>query len=104
MRKQCEKCPWRTDVDPNEIPNGYSRDLHCGLANTIAEPGDLRPVATVKIMACHESKVGHEIPCVGWLANQLGPGNNIPLRIAAIMGAIDKKFELVGVGDIAAVE
>lgn len=29
-------------------------------------------------MACHE---GHEDYCIGWLVHQLGPGNNIPLRI-----------------------
>lgn len=32
MRSQCKKCPWRKDVDPYEIPDGYSRNLHCGLA------------------------------------------------------------------------
>lgn len=29
-------------------------------------------------MACHESHAAH---CLGWLANQIGAGNNIPLRI-----------------------
>lgn len=32
-------------------------------------------------MACHESERGAESPCVGWLVNQLGPGNNIGLRL-----------------------
>lgn len=27
-RKQCHKCPWRTDVDPNDIPNGYCELKH----------------------------------------------------------------------------
>lgn len=30
------------------------------------------------MMACHEI---HDTPCVGWLVNQLGPGNNINLRM-----------------------
>lgn len=100
MRIQCKKCPWRKDVDPNEIPNGYSRDLHCGLADTIAEPGamphSVKVRWTLRIMACHESKVGKEIPCIGWLANQLGDGNNIPLRIAAMRDISLTDFELVG--------
>lgn len=32
-------------------------------------------------MACHESKPGDESHCIGWLMQQLGPGNNIGLRI-----------------------
>jgi len=49
------------------------------------------------MMACHESNTeGGEKPCVGWLAHQLGPGNNIPLRMAASSGRIDTDFELVG--------
>lgn len=32
-------------------------------------------------MACHESPIGKEQYCIGWLYNQLGEGNNIPLRI-----------------------
>ena len=38
---QCAKCPWRVDVDPHEIPNGYSVDKHAALASTIAAPGAL---------------------------------------------------------------
>ncbi|MFX5393147.1 hypothetical protein ABTD32_19290, partial [Acinetobacter baumannii] len=33
------------------------------------------------IFACHESPIGEEAHCVGWLINQLGPGSNLPLRI-----------------------
>jgi hypothetical protein len=95
MRKQCNKCPWRTDVDPYQIPDGYSRDLHCNLSSTIAKPGEVR-LHSLRVMACHESKIDKNIPCVGWLANQLGPGNNIGLRIAAMRGEIDTDFELVG--------
>jgi hypothetical protein len=93
--KQCKACPWRKDVDPHEIPNGYSEDLHCGLENTIAEPGVIQLSGPLRIMACHESSVGKETPCVGWLANQLGPGNNIALRLWA-RKHLKSRLELVG--------
>jgi hypothetical protein len=77
--RQCAKCPWKVDTDPRDIPNGYNEDLHAGLACTIAEPGSLR--CTGHVMACHEHDAGERVHCVGWLVNQLGPGNNIPLRL-----------------------
>jgi hypothetical protein len=78
---QCEKCPWRVESDPREIPNGYSEERHRALASTIAADGNLAAalsVASLHVMACHETEDAH---CVGWLANQLGPGNNIALRL-----------------------
>lgn len=77
---QCAKCPWRKDVDPYDIPNGYSRDKHCALKRTIAAPGDLAPLFASEqhVMACHETQDAH---CIGWLVNQWGPGNNIAVRI-----------------------
>lgn len=93
-RKQCDKCPWRVDVDPHEIPDGYCVEKHKALESTIAR--GLNFGGTLRVMACHESKAGHEIACVGWLAHQLGPGNNIALRMQAISGHIDTDFELVG--------
>lgn len=47
-------------------------------------------------MACHETPVGKELPCIGWLDNQLGAGNNIGLRLAAIQGDIDVNYEIDG--------
>lgn len=79
---QCTKCPWRIDTDPNEIPNGYSVELHRALADTIAEPGALR--STGRVFACHEHDADEKVHCVGWLVNQLGPGNNIGLRMQMI--------------------
>lgn len=79
---QCAKCPWKVSTNPYEIPNGYSADLHALLDRTIAEPGAFRPDSTMHVMACHEHPEGDEAHCVGWLMNQLGPGNNIALRLA----------------------
>lgn len=74
---QCEKCPWRVETAPYDIPNSYSVEKHRRLERTIATPGaiDFSPRAA---MACHETDNAH---CVGWLAHQVGPGNNIALRL-----------------------
>lgn len=74
---QCKKCPWRVETNPRDIPNGYSEEKHCALESTIAKPSDgvLGPSTA---MACHETDNAH---CIGWLVNQVGPGNNIGLRI-----------------------
>lgn len=76
--KQCAKCPWKVATDPNDIPNGYCKVKHANLRSTIAQPGHLSFAETLPVMACHET---HEAHCIGWLHNQLGPGNNIMLRI-----------------------
>lgn len=77
---QCAKCPWRKDVDPHEIPNGYSVEKHEALSCTIADEADYSAIfgGELHVMACHEM---HDAHCVGWLMNQLGPGNNIGLRM-----------------------
>jgi len=86
-RVQCKACPWKTSTRPAEdIPGGYTDARHRALACTIATPGEYAPSANLRMMACHESSPGTEKPCVGWLVNQLGPGNNIPLRIQAMSG------------------
>lgn len=77
--RQCEKCPWKVSTDPHEISDGYSEELHRGLACTIAIPGSLH--STGRVMACHEHAASEEVHCIGWLMNQLGPGNNIALRL-----------------------
>lgn len=75
---QCEKCPWRVDVNPHDIPNGYSEEKHRALESTIARNALDGVFGHLKVMACHETDDAH---CVGWLVNQLGPGNNIGLRL-----------------------
>lgn len=81
--RQCEKCPWKQSTDPREIPNGYSEEMHRNLISTIAKPwtdGTLLG-GPLHMMACHEHEPGAEAHCVGWLMQQIGPGNNIPLRL-----------------------
>ncbi|MEW5425225.1 DUF6283 family protein [Amorphus sp. 3PC139-8] len=101
--RQCAKCPWKVSTDPRTIPNGYCETKHAALAGTIARPGALNLGGALRVMACHEHDVGDEAYCVGWLMNQLGPGNNIALRLAmrdcenvghiTLVGEQHKRFE-----------
>ena len=94
--RQCKACPWKVTTDPaRDIPGGYNEARHRALKNTIAEPGLMVFTGSLHLMACHESAVGAEKACVGWLANQLGPGNNIGLRVAGMIGDLED-FELDG--------
>jgi len=80
--RQCAKCPWKKTTDPTKIPKGYSKLLHEHLEVTIAKPDQIR--GYVHAMACHESLVGQETYCIGWLHNQLTDGNNIDLRLRVL--------------------
>jgi hypothetical protein len=93
-RRQCKHCPWKVDTNPHEIPNGYCETKHAALRGTIAGAQPL--IGELRMMACHETPTGRELPCVGWMVNQLGPGNNIALRLAVSMGRVDAKVETVG--------
>jgi len=95
-RRQCKACPWKTSTRPErDIPGGYDADKHRDLKRTVRS--GLESIAgPVRVMACHESAVGEELPCVGWLVNQIGPGNNIGLRLAIARGKIDAEVETVG--------
>ena len=82
--KQCKSCPWkRSTVASRDIPGGYDRAKHEALRNTIANGVGVPTIGCVRMMACHDTPVGRERPCTGWVANQLGPGNNLPLRMLA---------------------
>jgi len=96
-RRQCAKCPWKVDTDPHDIPGGYCPEKHKKLGSTIAEPARIPiPGSPLRLMACHETAEGKELPCVGWLENQLGAGNNIGLRLAVSCGQFDANIETVG--------
>lgn len=91
--KQCKTCPFKKGNDPFDIPN-YDEELHKGLKSTIAT--DLSFGNSLKIMACHYSKIGNETPCVGWLVNQLGVGNNIGLRLKMVSCENADEIEVFG--------
>lgn len=93
--KQCAKCPWRVDIDPFDIPDGYSVELHRALQETIADPDSLS-LSCGKAMSCHEHHSDEQVFCVGWLWNQLGVGNNIALRMQMIHCENADMIEVVG--------
>lgn len=92
-RRQCKLCPWKVSTDPRDIPNGYDAEKHARLRRTIAEPGVL---GALRVMACHQTSVGRDLPCVGWMANQLDRGNNIALRLAVRSHRLSDDVELDG--------
>jgi hypothetical protein len=94
-RRQCKKCPWKKGVDPFDIPDGYDAAKHAALADTIADPESLS-LGPIRMMTCHETVIGAELPCVGWLIHQLGPGNNIALRLRVATGQLDANVRTVG--------
>jgi hypothetical protein len=83
-------------TNPYDIPRGYDVEKHRRLKYTIARPGEINLTKQLRIMACHDSDVGQELPCVGWLMNQLGNGNNIQLRYMVVTGKINADVELDG--------
>jgi len=77
-------------TNPLDIPNGYSIAKHENLRDTIGEPGSM--CSSGRAFACHESGPDDKEPyCIGWLTNQLGPGNNIALRLRML------QYDLSGV-------
>lgn len=80
---QCTTCPWKVKTVPDrDIPNGYNVKQHEALRRTIQTGLDSLFRSCGTAMACHYSKRGEEFVCAGWLYNQLGPGNNIRVRLA----------------------
>jgi len=81
IHQQCKTCPWKKGAKCANIPN-YDLNLHQDLSKSIAdEDGNLSKLnQPITGMACHYSGQ-NQIPCAGWLHNQIGDGNNIPLRI-----------------------
>lgn len=89
--KQCASCPWRVGCVPErDIPNGYSAELHERLRKTIGSGVEsILGGGALHVMACHHSRPAFEKRyCAGWLHNQLGTGNNLGLRLAAMSGRI----------------
>jgi len=89
--RQCTSCPWRVEAKLADIP-GYERGLHEKLRGTIG--GEI--YHSLRIMACHHSTDQKPVHCLGWLMNQLGPGNNLNLRLYARRIENLSEVELLG--------
>jgi hypothetical protein len=92
-KKQCSKCPWKKSTNPHDIPDGYSVEKHRNLENTICDGTDNFILSELRIMACHESPIGKEKACFGWLNHQLGVGNNIGLRLSFLSNKISMNWD-----------
>lgn len=84
--RQCSGCPWKKSTVPaRDIADGYDPKKHAALISCQAT-GTAGIGKPLRAMACHESKARAPYACVGWLVNQLGPGNNIALRLRQMKG------------------
>ncbi len=93
--KQCKTCPWKKSVTVADIPN-YSLETHEDLWDTIADEtgnADRIQSKSISTMTCHKSI---KSMCVGWIHNQLGTGNNIPLRVQMTFYSNVKEIEIDG--------
>lgn len=66
-KKPCGTCPWRVDRRASDIPN-FSLELAEKLRNTSPDERNIGPDFGAPQFACHQSEVGHEVVCRGWLA------------------------------------
>jgi len=85
--KPCKNCPWKKSslVGGANIPR-FDIDLMRGLSSTVP-PRDSNQDGMYKIFACHDSKVGNEFACAGYVAVQ--GYQNINVRLMAMMGHVD---------------
>lgn len=95
--KQCESCPWKVTTNPfRDIP-GYDREKHRGLKKTISEGSIDELFDPAKAaMQCHKHTDDDPAHCIGWLMHQLGPGNNIAMRMQMITCTNRDKLKLDG--------
>lgn len=83
--RPCPSCPWRIDQSASDIPN-FDLSLAEALAPTSPDARGMGPDFGASMFACHQSKIGGEIPCAGWLAKV---GHRHPgVRMAVMSGRI----------------
>ncbi len=84
-RKPCSSCPWRVDQDASAIPN-FNLDLAESLASTCPDERGYSPDFGSPQFACHQSRMGSEVVCAGWLATN--GGAHVQVRMQVIAGQI----------------
>ncbi|EOZ4842669.1 TPA: DUF6283 family protein [Pseudomonas aeruginosa] len=81
----CPGCPWRVGKDATDIPH-FSMAKAESLAKTSPCEKGYGPSFTDDMFACHQSKVGEEFACAGWLASV---GHAHPrVRLALMQGRL----------------
>lgn len=86
LKKPCASCPWRRDAAARDIPN-FDMKLAERLAATCPDKRGMGPEFGASLFACHQSKVGGEFACAGWLATV---GHRHPaVRIAVATRRLD---------------
>lgn len=84
--KPCASCPWRRDALAADIPN-FDLSLAEKLSATCPDSRGMGPNFGASVFACHQSKIGEEFACAGWLATV---GNRHPgVRLAVSMNRLD---------------
>lgn len=87
-RKQCRACPWRVDVKPSRDVPKYGEGIYDRMRSTLRSGLETLNGKPYIAMACHNQKDGAQLPCAGWLHNQLGVGNNIGVRLRVMAGTL----------------
>lgn len=84
QRLPCPSCPWRVDQDASAIPH-FSLSLAEALSKTCGAPGQEAPLGS-SLFACHQSREGREVVCVGWLA--MAGEHNLQARLLQAQGRL----------------
>lgn len=67
LNKPCGSCPWRVNQEASDIPN-FDLEKAERLRNSSPDINGMGPSYLDPIFACHQSRVGEEFACAGWLA------------------------------------
>lgn len=79
--KQCDSCPWKKGIMPEDITQGFDLEYYQGVREQFQASGLESIHKQHKQMACHMHPDSNPTPCVGWLINQAGIGNNLFIRL-----------------------
>ena len=78
-RKPCRTCPWRPEQHAGEIP-GFRLEMAEDLIGTTSDQ------LGAPIFACHQSRRGQQVVCVGWLWRY--GWDSLAIRMRLMQGAM----------------
>jgi hypothetical protein len=85
-KQPCKTCPWRKDQTAADIPN-FDLALAERLSRTSPDERGMGPDWNAPQFACHQSGIGKEIVCQGWLA-MVGHAHPM-VRLGVLQGRVD---------------